>query len=271
MKYLTDLHTHSAASDGQYTPAELVWMAKEHGLEVIALTDHDTLAGTDEAAAVGQKLGIQVLRGVELSAKEHNNFHILGYCYDLDSPALQNLCRKQQENRIKREKIILDFLGEKGIELTLDEVEAFAGGKVIGRPHFAQAMVQRGYVQTRQKAFEVFLDTSEFWAKVPRLEAGAENCVRAIKDSGGKASLAHPYQMKLSNQELDLLVGELADLGLDAVECYYPKYTPEQQAFYLYLAEKYSLHATGGSDFHGEQVKPGIRLAKLELELNWLL
>lgn len=271
MKYRTDLHTHSTASDGQYTPRELVRMAKAHRLETIALTDHDTVSGTDEAVAMGWKLGIQVLRGVELSAREHNNFHILGYCYDPDAPALRDLCKKQQENRVIREQMILDFLAEKGLELSLDEVESFAGGKVMGRPHFAQAMIQRGYVQTWRDAFDNFLDTPEFWEAVPRLEADARSCIRAIKDSGGKASLAHPYQMRLSNQELDALVGKLTDWGLEAIECYYPKYAPEQQAFYLHLAEKYGLHITGGSDFHGEQIKPDVQLAKLELELDWLL
>ena len=106
---------------------------------------------------------------------------------------------------------------------------------------------------------------------IPRLEAPARDCLRAIKGSGGKASLAHPYQMKISEQELDNLVRELADWGLDAIECYYPKYTPEQQILYLRLAEKYNLHATGGSDFHGEQVKPDVQLAALELELDWLV
>lgn len=270
MKYTADLHIHSNASDGQYTPTELVRMAKGHGLEVIALTDHDTVLGTDEAITAGEEIGIQVLRGVELSAKEHHNFHILGYCCDLSRPALGNLCMKQQTNRIKREQMILDFLSEKGLGLSLDEVERFAGSKVVGRPHFAQAMVQRGYVQTCREAFDKFLDTPEFWERIPQLEAPARECLRAIKDSGGKASLAHPYQMKLSDQDLDTLVTQLTDWGLDAIECYYPKYTPEQQAFYLRLAGKYGLHATGGSDFHGEQVKPDVRLARLELELDWL-
>lgn len=98
-----------------------------------------------------------------------------------------------------------------------------------------------------------------------------QECIAAIKTSGGKVSLAHPYQIGIGDNELDKLVGELAGQGLDAIECYYPKYTPEQQAFYLRLTEKYHLHRTGGSDFHGEKVKPDIKLAALELDLDWLL
>ena len=103
-----------------------------------------------------------------------------------------------------------------------------------------------------------------------RFKADAKTCVETIKAAGGKVSLAHPYQMGLLDDELDVLVGQLKGWGLDAIECYYPKYTPEQQAFYLRLLEKYQLHATGGSDFHGERVKPDAELAALELKLDWL-
>lgn len=271
MNIFADLHTHSAASDGQYSPSELVYLAKKRGLSVIALTDHDTMAGVGEAAAAGAACGLRVLQGVELSAREYKNCHILGYGYDPAAAALSRLCEEQRENRIRREQMILDFLREKGLDLSLDEVEGLAGGSVIGRPHFAQALAGRGYVSSSREAFDRFLDTAEFWEKVPRLEADAHSCLRAIKDSGGKVSLAHPYQMKLSDRELDALVAQLTEWGLDAIECYYPKYTPEQQALYLRLAEKYGLHVTGGSDFHGERVKPDIQLAALELELDWLL
>lgn len=271
MNYLADLHTHSAASDGQYAPAELVYLAGRRGLSVIALTDHDTTAGVAEAAAAGRSCGVRVVQGVELSAREYKNCHILGYGYDLAAPALGRLCEEQRANRIRREGMILDFLREKGFALSLDEVERLAGGGVIGRPHFAQALVNRGYVSGTREAFDRFLDTAEFWEKVPRLEADVRSCLRAIKDSGGKASLAHPYQMKLSDEELDALVAQLTEWGLDAIECYYPKYTQEQQALYLRLAGKYGLHVTGGSDFHGERVKPDVQLAALELELEWLL
>lgn len=267
---IADLHTHSTASDGQYPPAELVKRAKERGLEVLALTDHDTVDGLAEAVSAGEKLGVQVLPGVELSAREHKNFHILGYCFDPAAPAIVRLCQEQRDSRVRRERLILDFLKTKGLLLSLDEVERFAGGEVIGRPHFAQALAARGYVQSRREAFDRFLDTPEFWEKVPRLEADAKSCIEAIKESGGKVSLAHPYQMKLSNHELEELVEKLTDWGLDAIECYYPKYTPEQQALYLKLAEKIRLHVTGGSDFHGEKVKPDVQLASWELELNWL-
>lgn len=271
MRCLCDLHTHTTASDGQYAPAELVQLAKDRGLAVLAVTDHDTIAGVDEAMAAGEKLGLRVIRGVELSAKEHHNFHILGYGFKVGNTELARLCEKLRAGRDDRKYKIVNFLHEKGVDIDLTEVEELAGGEVIARPHFAQVLVRHGYVSTNREAFDRYLDTREFQQKVKRFKADARTCVEAIKSAGGKVSLAHPYQMGLPDDELDALTEQLKDWGLDAIECFYPKYTPEQQQFYLHLTEKYRLHQTGGSDFHGETVKPDIELAALDLELDWLL
>ena len=265
-----DLHTHSTASDGQYTPSEIVKLAKEREIEVMALTDHDTIDGVDEAQRAGDTLGIQVIRGVELSAKEYRGFHILGYGFQDGDTELSRLCEKLRAGRDERKYKIIDFLREKGVNIELSEVEELAGGEVIARPHFARVLVRHGYVSTNREAFDRYLDTEEFRKKVTRFKADARTCVEAIKSAGGKVSLAHPYQMGLSDDELEALVARLKDQGLDAIECYYPKYTPEQQAFYLYLTEKYRLHQTGGSDFHGEKVKPDVSLARWSLDLEWL-
>lgn len=270
MTCFADLHTHTTASDGQYTPAELVKLAKERGIDVLAVTDHDTISGVSEAQCAGNALGLRVIRGVELSAKERPNFHILGYGFRDGDTELARLCEKFRTGRNERKYKIVDFLREKGVEVDLSEVEALAGGEVIARPHFAQVMVMRGYVSSNREAFSRYLDTEEFRQRVKRFKADARTCVEAIKAAGGKVSLAHPYQMGLPEDELDALVRQLKGWGLDAIECYYPKYTPGQQAFYLHLAEKYRLHTTGGSDFHGEKVKPDVELAALELDLGWL-
>ena len=270
MKMICDLHTHTTASDGQYTPAELVRLAKLRGIQVLAVTDHDTIAGVDEAMSVGELLGLRVIRGVELSAEEHPNFHILGYGFRDGETELSGLCEKLRAGRDDRKYQIIDFLREKGVNIDLTEVEELAGGEVIARPHFAQVLVKRGYVSTNREAFDRYLDTEEFRRRVKRFKAGARACVEAVKAAGGKASLAHPYQMGLPDGELEDLVARLKDWGLDAVECCYPKYTPDQQAFYLRLAEKYRLHQTGGSDFHGEKVKPDVELARWPLELDWM-
>lgn len=271
MIHVVDLHTHSNASDGQHSPAGLVHLAKKRGLEVLALSDHDTVDGLDEAVRAGEQMGLRVIRGVELSAREYPTFHILGYNVSQGAPELAALCREMKQGRDERKYRMIDFLKEKGVEISVSEVEEIAGGSIIARPHFAQAMVRRGYVSSNREAFDRYLDTEEFHQRVERPKPLARECVETIKAAGGKVSLAHPYQIGLDNDALDALVGDLAGYGLDAIECYYPRHTPEQTAFYLHLAEKYGLHITGGSDFHGEKVKPDIELAALDLDLDWLL
>ncbi|MDE7218611.1 MAG: PHP domain-containing protein [Oscillospiraceae bacterium] len=267
---IADLHTHSTASDGQYAPSELVRLAKDRGLQVLALTDHDTIDGLDEAVRTGAALGLRVLRGVELSAREYRSLHILGYGFSTAPSALTRLCAEMKAGRDQRKSRIIDFLHEKGVDISLAEVEELAGGDVIGRPHFAQVMVRRGYVQSSREAFDRYLDTDEY-QRIERRKPDARACIEAIRSAGGKTSFAHPYQVKLPDDALEALVRELAGYGLDAIECYYPRHTAEQQALYLRLAEKYGLHATGGSDFHGERVKPDITLAAWELDTGWLL
>lgn len=267
---IADLHTHSTASDGQYAPSELVRLARFRGLEVLALTDHDTIDGLDEAVRAGNALDIRVLRGVELSAREYRSLHILGYGFTTAPSALTKLCAEMKAGRDERKYRIISFLREKGVDISLSEVEELAGSDVIGRPHFAQVMVRRGYVRSNREAFDLYLDTDEY-QRIERRKPDARTCVEAIRSAGGKASFAHPYQTKLEGDALEALVRELAEYGLDAIECRYPRHTAEQEAFYLHLAEKYKLHVTGGSDFHGERVKPDVSLAALEMDVDWLI
>lgn len=188
MSALCDLHTHTNASDGQYTPVELMELAKRRGLSVLAVTDHDTVAGVNEAMDVGSRLGLRVIRGVELSAKEYHNFHILGYGFRDGDTELARLCEKFRAGRDERKYKIVGFLCKKDVELDLAEVEE------IARPHFAQVMVNNEYVSTNREAFDCYLDTKEFREKVKMFKADAKACVEAVMAAGGKVSLAHPIR-----------------------------------------------------------------------------
>ena len=270
MRLLTDLHTHSTASDGQYSPAQVVELAQKSGIQVLALTDHDTIHGVEEAVQAGQSLGLTVLRGVELGAQEDRHMHILGLGLHQDCPELAQLCQKLLDGRNERKYRIVRFLSEKGISIDLAEVEELVGGDVIARPHFAQIMVRHGYVKNSREAFDRYLDTEEC-QRIERFKASAEACITAIHQGGGKAVLAHPYQLGFSEEHLEQTIRMLKDLGLDGLECYYPRHTPNMVQNYLELARRYDLKVTAGSDFHGERVKPNHELSPKYLKLKWLL
>jgi len=268
MQRTVDLHTHSAASDGQYAPAQLVEMAKEKEIEVLAVTDHDTINGVDEAVAAGARLGVRVLRGIELSAGDYLNLHILGY--NISPKSIQAFLDGLQKGRDDRKYRIADFLQGKGINVDLPAVERRAMKGAIGRPHFAEWMAEQGMVSSRKEAFDHYLDTPEFH-EIDRGKPSAQVCIKAIKEAGGMASFAHPYQVVLGQDSLESLVDKLTSYGLDAVECYYPIHTSAQTAEYLRLAKKCGLHVTGGSDYHGEKRKPEHPLANWKLDVDWLL
>lgn len=269
MSCKADLHMHSTASDGQYTPSELVELSKAKGLETIALTDHDSVDGVEEAILAGNHLKLKVIRGVELSADDYLNLHILGYGFS--TQALKSWFDSLKGGRNDRKYRIRDFLRTKGLEISLDEVDEEAAGGSVGRPHFAKVMLRHGMVATRKEAFDRYLDTPEFQAIEKGTKPSAQTCVEKIKAAGGKVSLAHPYQIVLGDDKLEDLIQRLVGYGLDAIECYYPQHTPEQTAEYLSLAKKYDLHVTGGSDFHGEKNKPDNLLTAWELDLGWLM
>jgi hypothetical protein len=264
-----DFHIHTTASDGQYSPTEVVKMAKNNDLKCIAITDHDTINGLEEAYEAGKQNRIRVLGGVEFGAEEHRYLHILGLDIDRSSPDLQKLCWELEKSRNERKYRIIEYLKEKDIVVSLDEVEEIAGGNIIARPHFAQVLVNKGYVKTTREAFDKYLDTEEY-QRIERKKAKVKECIEAIHKAKGKAVLAHPYQLKFEDAQLDELVKELVSYGLDGIECYYPLHSEIQTEYYLKLARKYNLIISAGSDFHGEKVKPDIKLANRDINIDWI-
>lgn len=256
---MIDLHSHTTASDGTFSPAQLVEEAGRTGLRILGITDHDTFSGYDQALPLARAAGLELVCGIELSTKLHgHSVHLLGYFFDPSSNAgglgdFRTWIRDLQASRRDRNVRLVARLRELGVNITLEEVEAGRG--MTGRPHFAQLLVEKGYVPDLQQAFEQYLDES---AKgyVTRREPQFAEAVRRIVDAGGIASLAHPIRLR---EDLASVLPELCVSGLNALEAYHSDHSRAQTELYLQLAAQHGLAVTGGSDFHGT-VKPEIKL-----------
>lgn len=246
MSFRIDLHTHSTASDGELGPSEVVRFARQLGLTTLALTDHDTTDGVAEAQQAGVELGLEVIPGIEINSEgEHGDAHILGYFVDSSEPRLQEQLEAIRDARVGRAKGMLKKLAEMGMPLEWKRVMAIAGDAVsIARPHVARAMVEAGYVASKQEAFDKYI-SNDGPAYVNRLRLTMSEAIGLIHGAGGVAVIGHPAHSRLVH-----LIPQLVQAGLDGVEVYYPLHTPEQQAELLEMAARYNLAVTGGSDFH---------------------
>jgi predicted metal-dependent phosphoesterase TrpH len=253
---MIDLHSHTTASDGTYLPAQLVDEALRTGVRILGITDHDTFSGYDQALPLARQAGLELVCGIELSTKLHgHSVHLLGYFLSADGLGdFRTWIGELQASRRERNLRLIARLRELGLEITLEEVQA-RGGEMMGRPHFAQVLIEKGYVRSLQQAFDEYLDES---AKgyVTRREPQFAEAVKHIRDAGGIASLAHPVRIR---EDVAAILPELRAAGLNAIEVYHSDHSRSQSALYLKLAEQHGLLVTGGSDFHGA-VKPEIHL-----------
>ena len=257
-----DLHCHSTASDGTYTPKEVAELAQKIGLSTIALTDHDTIDGLAEFQAAGNTLGIETIAGIEFAALWENfhrpEIHIVGLGFDPTHPVLQSRMETIRNSRTVRNRKMCEKLSSIGLRLTLDEVAANAGGEIITRAHFANVLLEKGYIKKKADAFSRYISPG-LPGYVEREFLSPALCIETIKTAGGAAVLAHPTLYNLDMAELETLCRELISYGLDGIECRYSTYTPEQTKELSALAEKLGLLPSGGSDFHGKN-KPDIHL-----------
>lgn len=260
---LIDLHVHTTASDGTMTPEEVVIHARESGLKAIAITDHDTIDGVNEALSAGLRIGLEVVPGVEISADFPGEMHILGYFIDPADAKLRSGLAMLRRYREERNPKIAQKLRELGLDISINEVARAAGGGVIGRPHFAAVMMAKGYVRDIGEAFEKYLGTGRpAYVKKERLSPCES--IGLVTAAGGIAVLAHPKFLQISDDRLlDQLVKELVEYGLRGIEVYYTSNTPEETRKYFSLASRYNLLVTGGTDFHGAN-KPEIRIGRGE-------
>ena len=254
---MIDLHSHTNESDGSLAPSKLIEDAVRAGVTDLAITDHDTLAGYDLALDSAQAAGLDLLCGIELSTKlRGRSTHLLGYfpaAGELDE--FRGWVRGQQQARKDRNIRLVARLRELGFDITLEEAEARGRG-MTGRPHFAAIMLEKGYVRNYRQAFDDYLDESAK-AYVYRQEPTFSEGVAVVRQAGGIASLAHPTRV---HGDVAEMMPELCAAGLNAIEAYHSDHSPQETEYFVELAGRFGLLVTGGSDFHGETVKPGVRL-----------
>lgn len=256
---MIDLHTHTDESDGTFTPSELIAEAVSLQLEALGITDHDTLAGYDAALPLAQAAGLDLVCGIELSTKlRGRSVHLLGYFLEgPPTPEFRDWLHEMQMSRRDRNVRLAEKLRSMGIDVSLEEVEA-RGKSLAGRPHFAQVMVEKGFVADTRQAFDDYLDESAK-AYVDRKEPQFAEGVQRILEGGGLASLPHPIRVPRNGEPFEGLLREMLDAGLRAIEVYHSDHGPDDESFFLRQAERNGMAITGGSDFHGA-LKPRIRL-----------
>ncbi len=261
-KYI-DLHVHSTASDGSFPPAEVVRNAKAGGLAAMALTDHDTVDGLAEAVAAGEREGVEVIPGVEISAQcPGGTMHILGLFVDYHNGRLDERLAVLKQARIDRNPQIIAKLNALNIPITMARVEEISGGGQVGRPHIARALMEAGYVKSIQEAFDTFLRMGGK-AYVSKYRFPPAEALTMIREAKGIPVLAHPFTLGLGSAfALKNRLVELKGQGLAGIEVFYSEHTPEQEALYLKLARELDLLITGGSDYHGLN-KPEITLGSM--------
>ena len=253
---LVDFHTHTTVSDGTYTPKQLVDEMQKKSIDYFSITDHDTIDGVKTVKHIPQ--GAKFITGVEISAEFPKTLHILGYGFDLHHQALNRALDELQAFRKHRNSLMLEKMKEMGFEIKMDELIREAGSDLVGRPHFANLFLRKGYVDSYQEAFDKYLKKgAPLYMNKKRLDP--DKAIDLIHKAGGIAVMAHPYQTKLEGESLERLVEKLVSYGLDGIEVYYSQHTLEQVDEYKKFAVKYNLIVTAGSDFHGAN-KPDIQL-----------
>jgi 3',5'-nucleoside bisphosphate phosphatase len=258
-----DLHSHTNESDGTFTPFELVDLATERSLEALAISDHDTFAGFDQALPVAQARGLDLVCGIELTTRVQTGnirtVHLLGYFLHQPPPAdFREWLGELIAGRRDRNQRLITSLHQQGIDINLGEVERL-GRTLTGRPHFARVLIQKGYVSSFDEAFRRYLGESAP-SYVERFAPYVEVAIKRVIDAGGLPVLAHPIRLGFKDPKPEeKFIGELRDAGLRGIEVFHSDHRPADMERYAGVARKFNLAVSGGSDFHGD-VKPQISL-----------
>ena len=257
---MIDLHVHTTASDGQYTPSQIIEFAHDKNIGVIAITDHDTVAGIDEGRKAAKKLGITFVPGTELNISfPTGEFHLLGLGFKQISPSLTILLDNLVKNRELRNVQIIEKMREGGVDITLEEMQADFPDTVLGRPHFAAELVKKKVVKTRQQAFDRYLAKGRPWY-VQRVGSNLDEAIVAIKESGGVPVIAHPMSLYLSWGKLPDALQDFYERGVMGLEAFHPGARVTECLRLEELAQKIGFFVTAGSDFHGEKIRADRKL-----------
>lgn len=244
----TELHVHTTCSDGMLSPVELVEKAATHGVQILAITDHDTTDAYTQAAATAAERGIELLSGVEVSCIERGrDVHLLGYCVDVQNAALQDLLRQIRASRIIRAEKIVEKLHQLGMSISVEDIAAKTKDNNIGRPHIAAVLVEQGYAQSYDEVFALYLYNGGP-AYVAIDEHPVAEAMGIIHNAGGVAIVAHPSKTVRMREIIRFI-----DEGLDGIEVYHPSHTRQATNYLRNFARRYGIMATGGSDYHGSR------------------
>ncbi len=260
---MIDLHTHTTASDGRLTPQQLISLAEDMGLEAVAITDHDTLDGVAPARQYAREIGMPFVPGIEISAEygATGTMHILGYFIDEAAEGFSDALAFLKQARSKRNPLIIERLNSCGVEVSMEDVRREAGSDQIGRPHFARAIVRKGFAASIPEAFERYVKKGAP-CYVNKERFSPQRAIELIRKARGIPVLAHPKTLNIDlHLKLPPLLGEMKEMGLMGLEAYYYVHSKSEEDYFLRLCRKLSILATGGSDFHGDN-KPRVVLGK---------
>ena len=257
---MIDLHVHTTASDGQYSPSQIIKKAADKKIKVIAITDHDTTAGLEEAVQAGKNHGVQVVRCIELNISfPSGEFHLLGLGLNQVSASLAAIVEEVIKNRNERNEQMIKKINDDGVQITLEQLKTDYPNTIIGRPHFAAELVKLGIVKNRQQAFDQYLAKGRKWY-CPRVCTNLDEAIIAIKDSGGIPVIAHPMSLYLSWGRLPDMLKDCYEKGVIGIEAFHPGARVTECLRLEELGRKIGFIVTAGSDFHGEKIRSDRRL-----------
>ncbi|MCR5437417.1 MAG: PHP domain-containing protein [Treponema sp.] len=257
---MIDLHVHTTASDGQYSPSEIIYKASEKKISTIAITDHDTVDGLKEAEKTAKKLDVNFVPGVELNINfPSGEFHLLGLGFKKISDSLKLIIDNLVKNRDIRNLQIIEKMNGDGVDISFEELKNDFPDTVIGRPHFAAELVKKGIVKTRQQAFDLYLARGRKWY-ADRVGSNLDEAVVAIKESGGVPVIAHPMSLYLSWGKMEDVFRDFYERGVAGLEAFHPGARVTECLRLEELAAKLGMIVTAGSDFHGEKIRADRKL-----------